>query len=62
MIRLPPCSRVSAQAVASSSSRHIAPTPWVAMPSRSSVNQARWSVVAVADAADHRVVADLARR
>ena len=42
MIRCPPCSRSSAQAVVSSSSRHIAPTPRAAMPRRSSVNQERW--------------------
>ena len=41
MIRLPPCSRSSAQAVASSISRHIDPTPRAAIPNRSSVNQAR---------------------
>ena len=41
MIRDPPCSRSSAQAVASSSSRHIAPTPRAAIPIRSSVNHAR---------------------
>jgi hypothetical protein len=43
MIRAPPCSRDSAQLTASSSSRHIAPTPRAAMPIRSSVNHARCS-------------------
>ena len=62
MIRAPPCSRCRAQAVVSSISRHIAPTPRAAMPRRSSANHAALQVVAAAEAADDGVVAHLDAR
>ena len=59
MIRAPPCSRAIAHAVVSSSSRSIAPHAARRDPEPLLDEPRALQLVAAADAADHRVVADL---